>query len=323
MFSYENYVSLYISKETLTLFVKHFCDFLMIFSPSLGYLAQGIKFQRTHSSEGFSKYMCLILLFANILRIFFWIGKQFTVVLLYQSCVVILSQFYLIHMSLKYDSNSESNLLPITSIIASEKKKHGSNALLSLFNMKSIVNQKLFWKWESELEYYKFTLLFVMAFTMLCKVIGFNNMYFIDSIGAISAFSESIIAIPQIKENYFTKDCRNISFFMVFTWLIGDIFKTGYYIYTLSPKQLVVCGFFQVSLDITLTSQVFYYNSKIGKKEMKKEDSKKKDKEYKKSEEDMHLMNEGEDEINDDGIDIDISNKKEGKELKEQNNKDE
>ena len=56
---------------------------------------------------------------------------------------------------------------------------------------------------------------------------------------------------------------------------------------------------------------------------MKKEDSKKKDKEYKKSEEDMHLMNEGEDEINDDGIDIDISNKKEGKELKEQNNKDE
>ena len=59
------------------------------------------------------------------------------------------------------------------------------------------------------------------------------------------------------------------------------------------------------------------------KKEMKKEDSKKKDKEYKKSEENMHLMNEGEDEINDDGIDIDISNKKEGKELKEQNNKDE
>ena len=150
--------------------------------------------------------MCLIVLFPNILRIFFWIGKQFTIVLLYQSCVVILSQFYLIHMSLKYDSNSESNLLPITSIIASEKKKHGSNALLSLFNMKSIVNQKLFWKWESELEYYKFTLLFVMAFTMLCKVIGFNNMYFIDSIGAISAFSESIIAIPQIKENYFTTD---------------------------------------------------------------------------------------------------------------------
>ena len=34
-------------------------------------------------------------------------------------------------------------------------------------------------------------------------------------------------------------------------------------------------------------------------------------------------MNEGEDEINDDGIDIDISNKKEGKELTEKDNKDE
>ena len=131
-----------IEKETITTLTQNLSDFLMIFSPIIGYLAQGIKFQRTHSSEGFSKYMCLLLIFANLLRIFFWIGKQFTVILLYQSCIVILSQFYLIHMSLKYDTTNPSNLLPITTIISKETEKISKSNFVSLFSFNQTFNNE-------------------------------------------------------------------------------------------------------------------------------------------------------------------------------------
>ena len=114
---------------------------------------------------------------------------------------------------------------------------------------------------------------------------------------------------------------------MVLMWLLGDIFKTGYYIYTLSPMQFIVFGCFQVMLDIILTSQVFYYNSKEGKTEKIK---KNKGEEFKKNEEDMRLMNEGDDNdgINEEvGINLDISDKKnDAKEMNEEeedNNKNE
>lgn len=224
--------------------IKPICDFLMIFAPSTGYIIQGLTFKQTSSSEGFSLYMCLILLFANILRIFFWFGKQFTVVLLFQSCIVILSQFYLIHMFLKYSKQPKSHL----------------SINKSIFNLDSLFNKEIFWKWDKEIEYYKCIILCLMMFMLFCKAVnGMNNIVFVEIIGAISAFSESIIAIPQIKENCIKKNCDNISLFMVGSWFVGDSFKIGYYIYTLSPLQLISCGIFQVCLDIILTTQVLYY----------------------------------------------------------------
>lgn len=224
---------------------KTLCDLLMIFAPSSGYIIQGLTFKQTHSSEGFSPYMCLILLFANILRIFFWYGKHFTITLLYQSCVVILSQFYLIHMYLKYSNKHSQSRISINK---------------SIFNLDAVFTKEIFWKWDKEIEYYKCIILGLMMFTLFCKAVnGLHNIIFVDIIGAVSAFSESIIAIPQIKENCIKKNCDNISLFMVGSWLIGDSFKIGYYIYTSSPLQLISCGIFQVCLDIILTTQVVYY----------------------------------------------------------------
>ena len=87
-------------------------DLLMIFCPCAGYISQGLKFQKTKSSEGFKLNMCLLLIFANSLRCFFWMGLEFTVVLLYQALVVIVCQFYVIHYYLKC-SNGELMSLPI------------------------------------------------------------------------------------------------------------------------------------------------------------------------------------------------------------------
>lgn len=248
------------SKETLYLYTKMIIDLLMIFGPSAGYIAQIIKFWQTKSSAGFSKYMCLILLFANILRIFFWIGKQFTIILLYQSLVVIASQFYLIYSCIKY-ADAKTHSLPIVN----EKEEINQLKAAKMSILSRVFDTKKFWMWERMMEYYLFTVFFVIILIFMSKVLGFENMYFINIIGTISAFSESIIAIPQIKTNYLKRNVSNLSAMMVLLWLFGDSFKTVYYIFSLSPNQFIVCGFLQVSLDITLTFQLYYYDTRVKK----------------------------------------------------------
>ena len=51
-------------------------DLAMIAAPSLAYLFQIIKFNRTKSSQGFSKFICLLIFLGNLLRIFFLVWEK-------------------------------------------------------------------------------------------------------------------------------------------------------------------------------------------------------------------------------------------------------
>ena len=44
----------------------------MVFGGVVPYVPQYRKIQRTRNAEGFSTYVCLVLIIANILRILFW-----------------------------------------------------------------------------------------------------------------------------------------------------------------------------------------------------------------------------------------------------------
>ena len=52
-------------------FVIFIIDVSIVIGPSLGYLMQLLKFNKTKSSKGFSKSICLIIYFSQILRVFF------------------------------------------------------------------------------------------------------------------------------------------------------------------------------------------------------------------------------------------------------------
>lgn len=71
---------------------------LMVFGGALPYVPQYQEIQRSSNTDGFSTRVCLVLLIANILRIFFWIGKQFELTLLLQSVVMILTMFAMLHL---------------------------------------------------------------------------------------------------------------------------------------------------------------------------------------------------------------------------------
>ena len=154
--------------DTSSSFLKLSADFLIIFLPSVGYFFQAIKFQKTKSSKGFSKSLCLLLLLANILRIYFWIGKPFEKSLLFQSIVVIISQIYLIHYYLKYQEKPRDiNKIP--------QEKSILNHMIS---WKDIFLPSKFWNWDYEIDYYKFIFLFFSIIKYIFYLILLKNPAF-------------------------------------------------------------------------------------------------------------------------------------------------
>lgn len=239
-----------LEKGTPSLFSSLFkmaIDLLMIFIPSVGYFFQALKFKQTKSSKGFSKSLCLLLLLANILRIFYWIGKKFVITLLYQSIIVIISQIYLIHYFLKYQDKSKKNNVPEKSILE------------QMTTWRDIINPSKIWNWDYELDYYKFIIFLFFIFSLICSFIGTENLKFFEIIGAISVSIETFIEIPQIKENCITKNTKNLSGSMVLMWFIGDLVKTTYNFIYKSPIQMIVGGIIQNCEDIILSSQVIIY----------------------------------------------------------------
>ena len=245
-------------------FLKLSADFLIIFLPSVGYVFQAIKFQKTKSSKGFSKSLCLMLLLANILRIYFWIGKPFEKSLLFQSIVVIISQIYLIHYYLKYQEKPKDK----------NKMPQEKSILNHLISWRDIFTPSKIWNWDYEIDYYKFVFLFFSLMSIICAIIGKDMVKFYDVIGTISVGIETFIEIPQIKENCVTKNVKNLSGAMVFMWFIGDLFKTVYNIVNKSPIQMIIGGLIQNCEDIILSTQVLFYSedgcvAKILKKKFK------------------------------------------------------
>ena len=232
-------------ESSFSYYSKFLADLMMIFIPSVGYYFQAMKFKQTKSTKGFAKFLCLLLLIANILRIFFWFGKKFALSLLYQAIVVIISQIYLIHVYFKYQDE-----LP--------KTKEKSLAE-SLTNWNETINPMKIWNWGDEIEYYKFILLFIFTLSIICSMVGIGNTNFYEILGTIAVSCEAFIELPQIKENCITKNTKNLSGAMVLMWFIGDLFKTTYNFIYKSPTQMVIGGLIMNCEDIILSSQVIIY----------------------------------------------------------------
>lgn len=216
----------------------------MIFAPSIGYITQAIKFKIKKSSVGFSLYVCLVLIFSNILRIFFWFGKQFTTALLFQSFVVLLSQLYLIKVYLDYKE---------------QEKDYVGYSFFEII-MKEMGQVSLFWKWNYFLPYLITTCVISLIIGGISYLFGFDNGNYIECIGYLSTGIEVLLGIPQIIANYYGKNVQALSLIMFMTWILGDCFKTGYYIVTKCPIQFIVFGVIQMIIDVTLIGQMIYYH---------------------------------------------------------------
>ena len=58
--------------DTLTWSIGGISSLAMMFGGVVPYIPQYLEIRRTENTEGFSLYVCLVLLVANTLRILFW-----------------------------------------------------------------------------------------------------------------------------------------------------------------------------------------------------------------------------------------------------------
>ncbi|XP_056138298.1 solute carrier family 66 member 2 [Lampris incognitus] len=210
---------------------------VMVFGGALPYIPQYQEIKRSSNTEGFSTRVCLVLLIANILRIFFWIGKQFELTLLFQSIVMILTMFGMLHLCCTIQN---------TNLVSTKQHRL------------SEMDLRYFWRWSAFEDY----LLFCFGFTVLCALVTLlllDSVVFIEALGSLAVLFEAMLGLPQLLQNFHNRSTRGMSVKMVVLWTAGDIFKTTYFVMNESPAQFWMCGSVQILIDLAILLQVVYY----------------------------------------------------------------
>ncbi|CAF1012979.1 unnamed protein product [Didymodactylos carnosus] len=228
-----------------------FAQALMIFGGAIPYIPQYLIIKRSQNAEGFSNYVCLTLLIANIIRIEFWFGKHFETPLLLQSIIMIICMLIMLELWTRVHTKSYKAGQQLGAILPRSGDKKFTDFEIDYF-----------WKWTTFGSYIQFLCLF--AFVISAVTWAFiNNKFYIETIGFLAVFFEALLGIPQFLRNYRLKSTDGMSIGMVLMWTSGDIFKTSYFLIRKAPKQFWLCGTLQIAIDIAILFQVFIYSDKF------------------------------------------------------------
>lgn len=218
--------------------VSWIASFAIIFGGVVPYIPQYRDIRRTQNAEGFSTYVCLVLLIANILRILFRFGRYFETPLLWQSIIMITTMLVMLNLC--------TNVRMATDL--STKRRSFTDFDLNYF-----------WSWSRFMDY----LQCVLAFTLLATYVTYlmlDSVLFVETLGFLAVFTEAMLGTPQLYCNYQNKSTEGMSIKMVLMWTSGDTFKSGYFLLTQAPMQFWICGLLQVCVDIAILFQVYYYS---------------------------------------------------------------
>uniref|UniRef100_A0A8C1CX06 Solute carrier family 66 member 2 n=1 Tax=Cyprinus carpio carpio TaxID=630221 RepID=A0A8C1CX06_CYPCA len=89
--------------------VSWIASLAIIFGGVVPYIPQYRDIRRTQNAEGFSTYVCLVLLVANILRILFRFGHFFETPLLWQSVIMIITMLIMLNLCTSVRMATELN----------------------------------------------------------------------------------------------------------------------------------------------------------------------------------------------------------------------
>ncbi|XP_053401554.1 solute carrier family 66 member 2-like isoform X1 [Mercenaria mercenaria] len=224
----------------------------MVFGGVFPFIPQYRDIHRSQNAEGFSLFVCLTLLIANILRILFWFGKHFEMPLLLQSIIMTFTMLALTHLCVTVKHKSE---------IIKAKQHNFSDAPQYRF---LDFEWEHFWKWTSFESYIQFTLTFTGCMGLLTYIF-LDNWVYVETIGFLAVFAEAMLGAPQFYRNFQNKSTKGMSKKMVAMWTCGDVFKTCYFVLRQAPAQFWICGSLQVMIDISIFIQVFVYRNLVAK----------------------------------------------------------
>ncbi|KAA0203989.1 hypothetical protein HAZT_HAZT002666 [Hyalella azteca] len=220
---------------------RHVMALVMVFGGVVPFIPQYMQIKRTECQEGFSLYVCLVLIIANTLRIIFWFGHWFEIPLLLQSIFMNVAMLFMIHCCVT--CRNKSQVLP--------KKER----IFTDFDF------KYFWEWSDVQSYVEFVLTF-STLGCLSMYMFLDSSLFVETIGFLALMTEAMLALPQFYKNIKNRSTSGMSRKMVLMWLSGDLFKTCYFYIRAAPLQFFICGALQVVIDLAVIAQCFIYTNK-------------------------------------------------------------
>jgi len=214
----------------------------MIFGPALGYFMQYRDIKKSGSADGFSIWVCFILLTANIIRIIVKFGDpNLSNVVFTASIVIIIVQLILLELCVR---TKQENTKPA---------KRNGNIYYSSWGQ--------FWEWEDYRSYIEFILSFSIFFVGLYLIFD-NHKLFITMLGLLSSCIEGCLGLPQLVTNMKKRSTEGFSGFLFMMWILGDVGKLLYFILKTQPFYLVLCVCCTLTVDFFILGQMLYYRDK-------------------------------------------------------------
>ncbi|XP_069113959.1 solute carrier family 66 member 2-like isoform X1 [Argopecten irradians] len=243
----------------------------MVFGGVVPFIPQYRDIRRSGNTEGFSTFVCLTLLVANILRIMFWFGKHFELPLLAQSIIMVFTMMMMVRLCVQMKNKSEIVSSKQHKFTDSQNHPHQNGDTDSSRSYPKLgkgagrstfldFEHGHFWQWTDFKSYVQFMTLFTACVGLLTFLL-LNNIIYVELIGFLAVFAEALLGAPQFYRNFQNKSTQGMSKKMVGFWTCGDVFKTGYFILREAPPQFWICGALQVSIDISIFVQVFLYRN--------------------------------------------------------------
>ncbi|XP_072808468.1 solute carrier family 66 member 2 isoform X2 [Vicugna pacos] len=237
----------------------------MVFGGVVPYIPQYRDIRRTQNAEGFSTYVCLVLLVANILRILFWFGRHFESPLLWQSVIMIMTMLLMLKLCTEVRTANELNLKrrvfagPGWARGVHEQRWDASCAQpMLLFGGSKDFDPHHFWHWSSFGDYVQC----VLAFTGVAGYVTYlsiDSALFVETLGFLAVLTEAMLGLPQLYRNQRLRSTEGMSIKMVLMWTSGDTFKTAYFLLNGAPLQFSVCGLLQVLVDLAILGQAYAF----------------------------------------------------------------
>ncbi|KAG5501986.1 hypothetical protein JKF63_04257 [Porcisia hertigi] len=78
-------------------------------------------------------------------------------------------------------------------------------------------------------------------------------------VGYMALTIEALLVLPQILRNARRSSTKGLTVLLVLTWACGDVAKVVYFIYAKQSLPFIVCGCFQILLDIVVVAQFIFY----------------------------------------------------------------
>ncbi|KAM6126081.1 solute carrier family 66 member 2 isoform 1-T1 [Pterocles gutturalis] len=241
----------------------------MVFGGVVPYIPQYRDIRRTQTAEGFSTYVCLVLLVANILRILFWFGRHFESPLLWQSIIMIITMLLMLKLCTEVRVSNELNIKRRSFAAADSKDEEikappkrsylGTEVLLCSLRLLLNFDLNYFWHWSKFTDYVQCVLTFT-GVTGYITYLWLDSSLFVETLGFLAVFTEAMLGVPQLYRNYENRSTEGMSVKMVLMWTSGDTFKTVYFILNQAPFQFSICGLLQVFVDIAILLQVYLYS---------------------------------------------------------------